>query len=530
MPMPESSDARVYRFLIRRLLQGYLFGSVIAVIGVGGSFIFFTLRVQRGEFGILAAILFLSLFSMLVLESIVFRRDIRPLRETLVRGRTDILHIRKAYLTAHRLPLLSIRRIAGPHLFGFLAPALPLSLLAIRAHWLSLPYYYVGLATIGSILVAAMHGVVEFFLAAKPIQPVLHRLRQMGFERHGEDVSLHGEVLVSIRSKFLTTSLLIGTLPLMLFALAAEVKLSQVAGPARQTAALFWGWAAFFLALSVAFSALCAWLLWRAAAEPIEQLQRGLRQVQEGDLLTRVDDQYADEFSRLVSGFNHMVDGLRLREEQNAQLVESYFTTLAAALDARDPYTAGHSVRVAHYADQIGRRAGLDTVLQGQLRRSALLHDIGKIGVRDAVLLKEGKLTEEEFAQIKLHPVLGEAILRQIQPGDAMAPLLPGVRSHHERYDGRGYPDGLAGLDIPLFGRILAVADAFDAMTSDRPYRAGMALSRARTILEEGSGTQWDPLFVEAFVGWLDTQAEGEAADRFPAIGGVGAGCPHPRR
>lgn len=508
--MPVSGDARLYRLLIRRLLQGYLIGSVIAVVGVGGSFIFFTLRVHRSEFGILAAILCLSLLLMLILESIVFRHDIRPLREALVQGKTGIADIRRAYLTAHRLPLLSIRRIAGPHLFGFLTPALPLSILAIRLHWLPLPYYFVGLATIGSLLVAAMHGVVEFFLASKPIQPVLHRLRELGSELHGEDVSLHGEVLVSIRSKFLTTSLLIGTLPLMLFSLATDVKLSQVTGPAQQTDAVFWSWAVFFLGLSVAFSALCAWLLWRAAAEPIEQLEHSMRLVQEGDLKVRVDDQYADEFSRLVEGFNHMVDGLRLREEQNAQLIESYFATLAAALDARDPYTAGHSVRVAHYARQIGRRVRLDAVLQSQLRRSALLHDIGKIGVRDAVLLKEGRLTEEEFAQIKLHPVLGEAILRQIQPGDAIAPLLPGVRSHHERYDGCGYPDALAGLAIPLFGRILAVADAFDAMTSDRPYRAGMALAKARTILEEGSGTQWDPVFVEAFVGWLDTQAESD--------------------
>ncbi|GJM77087.1 hypothetical protein HMSSN036_93030 [Paenibacillus macerans] len=116
------------------------------------------------------------------------------------------------------------------------------------------------------------------------------------------------------------------------------------------------------------------------------------------------------------------------------------------------------------------------------------------------MLLKEGRLTDEEWEQIKQHPVLGEAILKQIEPADAMAPFLPGVRSHHERYDGKGYPDGLAGEDIPLFGRIIAVADAFDAMTSDRPYRKGLEPNQALEILEQGRGSQWDPHYAELFV------------------------------
>lgn len=181
-------------------------------------------------------------------------------------------------------------------------------------------------------------------------------------------------------------------------------------------------------------------------------------------------------------------------------MVDSYFATLAAALDARDPYTAGHSLRVAEYAVKIGQLAHLSEERIDELRKSALLHDIGKIGIRDAVLLKEGRLTEEEWEQVKQHPVLGEAILKQVEPADAMAPYLPGVRSHHERYDGGGYPDGLAGEEISLFGRIIAVADAFDAMTSDRPYRKGLERDQAIEILEQGRGTQWDPYFAELFV------------------------------
>ncbi|MNE41724.1 Cyclic di-GMP phosphodiesterase response regulator RpfG [compost metagenome] len=157
-------------------------------------------------------------------------------------------------------------------------------------------------------------------------------------------------------------------------------------------------------------------------------------------------------------------------------------------------------MRVAEYAVNIGILAKLPDDQLHDLRKAALLHDIGKIGIRDDVLLKDGRLTDEEWEQIKQHPVLGESILKQIEPMDAMAPFLPGVRSHHERYDGKGYPDGLQGDEIPLFGRIIAVADAFDAMTSDRPYRKGMDTSTAIGILEEGRGTQWDPHFADLFI------------------------------
>ncbi|MFC4971580.1 HD-GYP domain-containing protein [Paenibacillus sp. GCM10023248] len=184
----------------------------------------------------------------------------------------------------------------------------------------------------------------------------------------------------------------------------------------------------------------------------------------------------------------------------NNQLLQSYYATLAAALDARDAYTAGHSTRVAQYSLMIGRAEGLSERQLDLPNKTALLHDIGKIGVRDDVLLKEGRLTDEQFEIIKLHPVLGESILKQIEPAEAMAPLLPGVRSHHERYDGKGYPDGLQGQDIPEFGRIIAVADAFDAMTSDRPYRKGMPAEKALAILQEGKGTQWDPRYAQSFM------------------------------
>ena len=195
-----------------------------------------------------------------------------------------------------------------------------------------------------------------------------------------------------------------------------------------------------------------------------------------------------------------MVAGIQERDERNDTLMESFYTVIAATLDARDPYTAGHSIRVAEYAVKIAEEDGMPSHTIDLLRKSSLLHDIGKIGIRDNVLLKEGKLTNEEYTQIKEHPVIGASILEQVNLPDDLKPLLPGVKYHHERYDGKGYPEGLRGENIPLFGRIMAVADAYDAMTSDRPYRTGMPVEKALAIIEEGKGTQWDPHFAEVFI------------------------------
>jgi HD-GYP domain-containing protein (c-di-GMP phosphodiesterase class II) len=169
---------------------------------------------------------------------------------------------------------------------------------------------------------------------------------------------------------------------------------------------------------------------------------------------------------------------------------------LTAAIDAKDPYTCGHSERVARIGQRIGVQMGLPGPVLNDLYLAGLLHDVGKIGVRDDILQKPGPLTAEEFDHIRAHSVIGDRLLSSI---DQLARLRPGVRNHHERYDGRGYPDGLAGEEIPLIARVLAVADSCDAMMSDRPYRPGLPTSRIDRIMAEGAGTQWDPLVVEAF-------------------------------
>lgn len=168
---------------------------------------------------------------------------------------------------------------------------------------------------------------------------------------------------------------------------------------------------------------------------------------------------------------------------------------LARALEARDVYTEGHSRRTAAYAAAVADAMGLPADERSAIERAGLLHDLGKIGVRDAVLLKEGSLTPEEEGQMRLHPELGGRILAGIsflRDASALA------RHHHERFDGKGYPDGLAGEAIPLGARILAVADALDAMTTDRPYRRALSGDEAVARLRQGAGSQFDPDVVAA--------------------------------
>lgn len=175
---------------------------------------------------------------------------------------------------------------------------------------------------------------------------------------------------------------------------------------------------------------------------------------------------------------------------------EAIITGMARALEAKDPYTHGHSDRVTEYAVALAEAANLSFAMRDIIAHAGPIHDIGKIGVPDAVLRKPDRLSDEEFALIKLHPEIGDEICRPLR---SLQRLRKGVRHHHESYDGRGYPDGLAGDDIPLEARVLAIADTFDAMTSTRPYRNGMPITRALAILSANEGPQWDPALIPLF-------------------------------
>lgn len=189
--------------------------------------------------------------------------------------------------------------------------------------------------------------------------------------------------------------------------------------------------------------------------------------------------------------------------EELQRMLLSMIRTLAKLLDARDPYTAGHSERVAKYSLWIAQKLGLDAVSCEELYKAALLHDIGKIGIPDDILRKPGRLTDDEYAAIKQHTVIGAGILSNMEPKDAMVPSIETALSHHERLDGTGYPHGLAGTDIPLFARIVGVADAFDAMTTARSYSKGLSFRLGTEELIRCRETLFDSKVVDAFAGIL---------------------------
>jgi putative two-component system response regulator len=212
----------------------------------------------------------------------------------------------------------------------------------------------------------------------------------------------------------------------------------------------------------------------------------------------------ADDF--LVKPINKLELATRIKSLLRVKLLhddldnsENILFSLVQALEAKDFYTRGHSERVSRLAVKIAAKMGLGEREIEAIRKGGLLHDIGKIGVKESVLLKPGRLTDEEMAHVKTHTSLGAEIC---SPLKSLEPCLPLIRSHHERMDGSGYPDGLAGEDIPIIARVTAVADAYDAMTTDRPYRKGMQRDAALSIFrDEMHSGQWDPKCVQVFLG-----------------------------
>lgn len=236
----------------------------------------------------------------------------------------------------------------------------------------------------------------------------------------------------------------------------------------------------------------------RSMVKPITAMISHLRKSEDTGLLPEFHGQLSSirEIRDLTSSFNHAAGAIReTRERLQRAYVESV-GSLASALDARDGYTAGHSRRVSELSCATAAALGVTARELETIRTGALLHDIGKIGISDTVLQKPGKLTREEFAIIRQHPEIGRRILEGVQ---GFAPYLDVVELHHENWDGSGYPHGQSGEETPLAARIIHVSDAYDAMTTDRPYRRGMSHSRAISILREYAGTQFDPSVVEAF-------------------------------
>ena len=253
----------------------------------------------------------------------------------------------------------------------------------------------------------------------------------------------------------------------------------------------------------VGFAALTLGYLFAVGiSTPIRALAASTRAISGGNFQARTRVRGAAEISELADTFNNMADDIesfiaRLKQaaEENRELFLGSIRMLAAAIDEKDPYTRGHSDRVAKYSLHIGRQLGLSPEELDRLRISALLHDVGKIGVDDRVLKKPGALTPEEFELMKQHPSKGANIMR---PVAQLKDMLPGIELHHEHVNGGGYPYGLKGDQIPMMARIIAVADTLDAITTDRPYQSGKDLSDAIAIIRKIAGTKFDLQVVDA--------------------------------
>ncbi len=231
--------------------------------------------------------------------------------------------------------------------------------------------------------------------------------------------------------------------------------------------------------------------------KPLDSLSQAVSKVGQGDLRVRIQENGGEEICKLAQAFNKMTENL---EQANRRIQEGYLQAvmaLAAAVEAKDPYTRGHCDRVGYYSEKTARQMGLNESTVMQLRLAGQLHDIGKIGVEKKILHKDSFLTPEEFAKMAQHPQIAWKIL---EPAEFLSEAREAILAHHERYDGKGYPRGLSMENICLAGRILAVADSYDAMTSDRPYRHRFEKNKALEIIRKEKGKQFDPKVVEAFM------------------------------
>ena len=273
----------------------------------------------------------------------------------------------------------------------------------------------------------------------------------------------------------------------------------QIYSPVRQMIEGVLTWAGAVVLVAV----LAAFVFAGTLSNPIKRLVAASRAFAAGDFAARVEVASGNEIGELAYTFNKMageiedhIRRLRRAAEENEELFLGTIRALAQAIDAKDPYTKGHSIRVNRYTVVLARELGLSPEELYEIHVASLLHDVGKIGIDDHILKKPGKLTDEEFGIMKTHTVLGANIMAPIAK---MQRMLPGLRSHHERWGGGGYPDGLAHDQIPRMARIIAVADAFDAMTTHRPYQQAMTFEAAHRRINELKAVAFQENVVEAF-------------------------------
>jgi HD-GYP domain-containing protein (c-di-GMP phosphodiesterase class II) len=270
------------------------------------------------------------------------------------------------------------------------------------------------------------------------------------------------------------------------------------------------------LALGLLFVALgvIALASWTAGGftRPLRLLSGTASSLARGDLSSRASIRRRDELGSLADSVNNMADSIEKLLETQEEAYLQALKSLTQALQKKDRYTAGHSGRVKHYSLRLGERLGLDEATLDLLGRGALMHDVGKIGIPDAVLNKPAPLDDDEFALMQQHPEFTAAIMRPLTRFRAFAEI---AAWHHERWDGKGYPDGLVGEETPLLARIVAIADAWDAMTGDRIYRKGMPVEKALGILEaEADHGQFDPTLIRLFTAAVREEIAGGDGDK----------------
>lgn len=258
--------------------------------------------------------------------------------------------------------------------------------------------------------------------------------------------------------------------------------------------------AIFVLFIGIFISSIGGILISRRITEPIKKLVEGTRRIGLEDLGYRVEIKGSDEIAELAGSFNKMAVNLF----ESRKKLQDYFyrvtQSLVRILEAKDPYTSGHSDRVADYAEKIAVKQGFSLDKIELLKKAAVLHDIGKLGIHEDILNKREKLNDTEWEIIRKHPLIGEDMLKPVSIDEE---LLTVVRSHHERFDGKGYPDEISADKIDMYAQIISVADAYDAMTSARAYRQAISKGMAIEELKKNCGTQFNPKIVEAFLGVL---------------------------
>ena len=349
------------------------------------------------------------------------------------------------------------------------------------------------ISSAGTILVCPIYPVKSHNITESLIVEILKR--RLGWtiaedDAHGGKNSVVGFAPVNFVEKYSSDGVNFGGKKWYIF---VRQDPSETFAPINR---LMWQVSIIALSLAIVLGALGFYASNRIM-KPIHILHTGAEIIGNGDLTHRVSVNTGDEIEQLAHEFNLMAEKLKTRQEELENAYLGTIKAITSAIDAKDKYTRGHSKRVTDLSLAMGKQLGFTAERLSVLECASLFHDVGKIGIEDAILNKASKLTEAEYSIIKKHPQIGVDIIKDV---DYLRPIIPIIRHDHERYNGSGYPDGLVGESIPLEARVISVADFYDAITTNRPYRKGLDHEDAVREIIARSGTEFDPKIVDTFL------------------------------